>query len=85
MFLLFAAAFATIIFFSRHPLLAESTGASLGLHLPHPPQNTPLLHSPNPLQNTPLGPVVFALIMVSEYSAKEGAILLKVPSYFFNF
>ena len=85
MFLLLAAAFAMIILFSRHPLLAKHTGDILGLHLTRPPQNTPFLHSPNPPQNTPLEPVVFSLIIVSEYSAKEGAIMLKVPSYSFNF
>lgn len=93
MFVLFAAALATIILFSRHPLFAEPTEASLGLDLPSPPQNaplldlpnppqdTPFLHSPPPPQNIPLEPVVFALIVFSENSAKEGAILLKVPSY----
>ena len=71
MFLLFAAAFATIVFFSRHPLLAEPIGAKLGLH------------SPSALtQHTAGEPVVFALIMFSESSATEGAILLKV-SYSF--
>jgi hypothetical protein len=60
MFLLFAAACATIVLFSRHP----SIGASLGLH------------SPSTL--TAVEPVVFALIMFSESSATEGAILLKV-------
>lgn len=85
MFLLIAVASASIILFSRHPLFAESTVASLGLHVSCPPQNTPLLDSPNAPQNTPLEPVVFALIMVRERSAKEGAILLKVPSYFSNF
>ncbi|KAN0105246.1 hypothetical protein V8E52_011234 [Russula decolorans] len=59
MFLLFAAACATIVLFSRHP----SIGASLGLH------------SPSTL--TAVEPVVFALIMFSESSATEGAILLK--------
>ena len=71
MFLLVAVAFATVILFSRRPLLAEPTGASLDLHSPSLPQNTPL------------EPVVFALIIVSEDSAKEGAILLKVSSLFF--
>jgi hypothetical protein len=66
MYLLFAAAFAMIVLFSRHPSLAEPVGASLGLHSPSPPQNTAL------------EPVVFALIMFSESSATEGAILLKV-------
>jgi hypothetical protein len=61
MFLLFAAAFATIVLLSRHPI-----GTSLGLHSSSPPQNTAL------------EPVVFALIMFSESSATEGAILLKV-------
>jgi hypothetical protein len=70
MFLLFAAAVATIILFSRHPLLAEPMAASLGLH------------SSSLAQNSALEPVVFALIMFSEASATEGAILLKVSSYF---
>jgi hypothetical protein len=69
MFLLFAAAFATIILFSRNPLLAEPMGASLGFHSLSPPQNGAM------------EPVVFALIMFSESSATEGAILLKVLSY----
>jgi hypothetical protein len=63
MFLLFAAAFAMIVLFSRHPSLAEPIGASLGLHS----SSTPAVE-----------PVVFALIMFSESSATEGAILLKV-------
>ena len=66
MFLLFAAAFITIILFSRNPL---PMGASLGFHLSSPPQNGAM------------EPVVFALIMFSESSATEGAILLKVSSY----
>jgi hypothetical protein len=72
MFLLFAAVLATIVLFSRH--LAEPIGASLGLHS--------LSTSP---QNTALEPVVFALIMFSESSATEGAILLKVSRYFSDF
>ena len=85
MILLFAAAFATIILFSRHILPAELTGDPLDLHLPPPLQNTPFLHSPNPPQNAPLEPVVFSLIVFSESSAMEGAIMLKVPGHFFNF
>jgi len=67
MFLLFAAAFSTIILLSRHSLFAEHMGAaSLGPH------------SPSPLQNTAVEPVNFALIMFTENSANEGAILVKV-------
>jgi hypothetical protein len=73
MYLLFAAVFATIILFSRHPLLAEPMRGSVGLY------------SPSPLQSTAMEPVVFAFIMFSSSSATEGAILLKVPSYFSNF
>jgi hypothetical protein len=62
MLLLFAAAFVTIVLFSRH---SQSYGAPLGFH------------SSASLQNA-ASPVVFALIMFSEASAKEGAILLKV-------
>jgi len=71
MFLLFAAALALIILFSRHTLLAEPTGAELGLHSPSSPQN--------------MEPVVFALIMFGESSATEGAILLKVNCFFLKF
>ena len=70
MFLLFAAAIATIILFSRHPSLAEPIGATLGLH-----------SSFTPSQGTMVEPVVFALIMFSESSATEGAILLKVKLF----
>lgn len=69
MFLLFAAALATIILFSRHSLLTEPMGATLGLNSPSSPQNTAV------------EPVVFALIMFSESSAMEGAILLKVKLF----
>lgn len=69
MFLLFAAAFVTIILFSRNPLLTEPMGASLGFGSSSSPKNSAM------------EPVVFALIMFSESSATEGAILLKVPSY----
>jgi hypothetical protein len=71
MFLLFAAVFVTIILLSRHPFLAEPMGASLGLHSPFSSQNAPAA----------VEPVVFALIMFSESSAAEGAILLKVPYF----
>jgi hypothetical protein len=64
MLLLFAAAFVTIVLFSRH---SQSYGAPLGFHSSASPQNAAFLQ-----------PVAFALIMFSEASAKEGAILLKV-------
>jgi hypothetical protein len=73
MFLLFAAAFATIVLFSRHSFLTEPIGASLGFHSSSPPQNIAM------------EPVVFALIMFSESSATEGAILLKVSCFFSDF
>jgi hypothetical protein len=73
MFLLFAAGLATIILLSRHSLLPEPIGASLGFHSSSPPQNTAM------------EPVVFALIMFSESSATEGAVLLKVCYVFFDF
>lgn len=63
MFLLFAAAFATIILFSRYPSLADPMGSSLGHYSP---------------SLVAVEPVTFALIMFSESSATEGAILLKV-------
>jgi hypothetical protein len=63
MLLLFAAAFVTIVLFSRH---SQSYGAPLGFHSSASPQNAAFLQ-----------PVAFALIMFSEASAKEGAILLK--------
>ena len=72
MFLLFAAAFATFVLFSRHSFLTEPIGASLGFHSSSP-------------QNIAMEPVVFALIMFSESSATEGAILLKVSHFFSNF
>ncbi len=73
MFLLFAAVFVIIILLSRHPFLAEPMGASLGLHSP--------FSSQNPASLAAAEPVVFALIMFSESSATEGAILLKVPYF----
>jgi hypothetical protein len=72
-FLLLAAALATIILFSRHSLFTSPMGTSLGLHSPSSPQNIAM------------EPVVFALIMFSESSATEGAILLKVSSTFVFF
>ena len=68
--LLFGAAVAALVFFSQHSLLSES------LLDPRPlisPQNT-VATAPS----TVVEPVVFALIMYSENSAKEGAILIKV-------
>jgi hypothetical protein len=66
--LLFAVAFVAIILFSR-----QSYGALFGLDPSVSPQNA--LSSANQI---PDEPVVFALIMYSESSAKEGAILMKV-------
>lgn len=68
MFLLFAAAFATIILFSRYPSLSDPMGSSLGLYSP---------------SLVTVEPVTFALIMFSESSATEGAILLKVSFAFY--
>jgi hypothetical protein len=66
--LLFAVAFVAIILFSR-----QSYGALFGVANPSvSPQNA---LSANQI---PQEPVVFALIMYSESSAKEGAILMKV-------
>ena len=72
MVLLFAAIFVVIILFSRRPFLAEpefsdSYGAPPGLHA-----------SATLAQRRSAEPVVFALIMYSESSAIEGAILMKV-------
>ena len=73
MFLLFGAAFSIIILLSRYSSFAEPMEAtSLGPH------------SPSPFQNTAVEPVNFALIMFTENSATEGAILVKV-SYLSNF
>jgi hypothetical protein len=72
MVLLFAVIFVVIILFSRRPFLAEPEppelyGAPLGLHA-----------SATLAQHRSAEPVVFALIMYSESSAIEGAILMKV-------
>lgn len=68
MFLLYAAVFLTIVLFSRLPFAPElPDGASLGFY-----------HPPSPPALARLQPVVFALLMYSETSAMEGAILLKV-------
>jgi fatty acid desaturase len=73
MLLLFAAVFLTIVLFSRHEP-TQSYGASLGFapQAPHDVASLARLH-----------PVVFALIMYSEASAMEGAILVKVTFFFF--
>jgi len=69
MILLFGAAVAALVFFSQHSLLSES---SL--------DPRPLISPQNTVATAPftVEPVVFALIMYSENSAKEGAILIKV-------
>jgi hypothetical protein len=72
MVLLFAALFVIIILFSRQPFVAEpepheSRGAALGFHATSPIA-----------QHRHVEPVVFALVMYSESSATEGAILMKV-------
>jgi hypothetical protein len=89
-FFLFAIAFVSIILFSQHHVLVEHAQphhASLDpqtlLHDSLPP-STITVTAPPAIQTAfvepPVEPVVFALVMYSESSAKEGAILLKVPS-----
>ena len=73
MLLLFAAAVAILVLFSQRPLLSESS------RNPRPPfslENGAAPDSSTAVQT--VEPVVFALIMYSEGSAREGAILLKV-------
>jgi hypothetical protein len=65
--LLLAATFIVIVLFSRHHFPPAEPAQSLGA-----PHAGPLAQYP------PVEPVVFALIMYSEGSATEGAILLKV-------
>ena len=82
MILLFAAAAATLVLFSQHPLLSGYTHPYQVSLVPRP--STALQNSATtPTVQTedlkrPVEPVVFALLMYSETSAKEGAILLKV-------
>ena len=79
MFLLFAAVFTTIILFSHLSSLVEYTDQDwLGPLTPASPQNTVTLTAPPIILERPVEPVVLALIMYSEASAEEGAILLKV-------
>jgi hypothetical protein len=73
MLLLLAAAAATLILLSQHPLLSESSlnpRPSISL------KNGAALDYATVVQT--VEPVVFALIMYSEASAREGAVLLKV-------
>ena len=87
MVLLFAAAVATLVLFSRRPLLSEHTQAYQASSIPRPsiPPENSTTPTATPVMQTevverPVEPVVFALLMYSETSAKEGAILLKVTS-----
>lgn len=66
--LLFAVTFVTIILLSR-----QYYGALFGLYQSAPSQNALSVANQHSGE-----PVVFALIMYSESSAKEGAILMKV-------
>ncbi len=68
MILLFAAAITTLVLFSQRSLFLESSLDN------RPPVSSPFAA----VQTTE--PVVFALIMYSENSAREGAILLKVSA-----
>lgn len=88
MALIFAAGFAIVILLSQHPLLAEYTQSyrsSLDAHASDSP--TDMITAPSSVHTVTveverqLEPVVFALLMFSENSAKEGAILLKVPAF----
>jgi len=87
MLVLFAAAVTVIVLFSQHPLVAEYTQAyrnSLDAHSSTLPQATasltapPATHTPTVAIERPAEPIVFALIMYKEGSAKEGAVLMKV-------
>ena len=68
--LLLAATFIVIVLFSRHHFPPAEPAQSLGA--PFSPHAGPLAQYP------PVEPVVFALVVYSEGSATEGAILLKV-------
>jgi hypothetical protein len=68
MILLFAVAITTLLLFSQRSLFSESSLDD------RPPTSSPFAA----VQTTE--PVVFALIMYSENSAREGAILLKVSA-----
>jgi len=93
MFLLFAVAIVCVILFSRQHNHAEYAPdrAPLGppsFFAPKLPENLPpgtiTMTAPPAIQTLivepSVEPVVFALVMYSEPSAKEGAILLKVGS-----
>jgi hypothetical protein len=85
--LLFAAALVTtLLLFSQRPFLSENIEPHRAFFAPRPSislQNTvPLTGSPAVptavVEHVAVEPVIFALLMHSEVSAKEGAILLKV-------
>jgi len=86
MMLLFAAAVATLVLFSQRSLISEYFQPYQASLIPHPlippssaaPTATPVMQTE--VVERPVEPVVFALLMYSETSAKEGAILLKVLS-----
>ena len=92
-FLLLAAAFASIVFYSQKPLGEKYPQACQSLDpqitcVPELQVNSPPLTvtitrtAPSTTETVvvepPVQPVVFALVMYSESSAKEGAVLLKV-------
>jgi hypothetical protein len=103
-FLLLAAAFASIVFYSQQTLGEKYSQACQSLVDPQitcvperqvdsPPLTVTITRTAPPTTETvvvepPVQPVVLSLVMYSESSAKEGAVLLKV-SYlvfiYFNF
>jgi len=86
MTLVFAAAVATLVLFSQRPLISEYFQPYQDSLIPRPliPPKGSATPTATPVMQTegvhPVEPVVFALLMYSETSAKEGAILLKVMS-----
>lgn len=87
MILLFATAVATLVLFSQRPLISEYFQPYQDSLIPRPliPSKDSATPTATPVMQTevaehPVEPVVFALLMYSETSAKEGAILLKVMS-----
>lgn len=81
MILLFATTVAILVLFSQRPLLSEYELVSRPLTTKKgsaSPTATSVMQTE--VVERPVEPVVFALIMYSESSAKEGAILLKVKS-----
>jgi hypothetical protein len=84
--LLFAAAVALLFLFSKYPLLSEQIQTYRAFVTSRPSTSQKIV-SPLGSHVVPLvvvehavEPVVFALLMHSEVSAKEGAVLLKVES-----